>query len=660
MGGYLKEAPGAAGPAVLRRRVVRVLPGMLLGAALTGATVLPAPGALAAPPEASGSGCAHGEPGPSARQEEPFGAADERRAVRRTPRATASDCPAGEAKARVEPGPARPSGRPAQHGRFSKDPDEQHDEGRHTDEYRADAPQGGREQDGGEQGGREKSGRGQAGKQQDGQPGGERAEPQDGTGLSRPERLPARADLAALAPPLLRGVAPGETFDYTITVVNHGPAQATNVTATDELPAVLSFVSSKDGCTADGQEVLCGPVARLAPGDSASWVVTVRLDPAYTGDGSDIRNQATAMSDTFDPDPANNTGPHPGAGPPDGTVERPRTDLAVGKEFTGPDPVVPGTVFGYTLTAVNLGPSQATGVSLTDRLPDGLAFVDSPDGCTGEAGAYGTTVTCPAATDLAPDGHTAFTIRVRLDPGYTGDGSDLVNRVRARADTDDRVPENNTAELAGLPGGDGGPAPASADLVLAKRYELPDGTDAATPGETYAYVMTVRNQGPSTARDVTVTDPLPRALSFDGSPDGCTAEGATVTCGGSDRLGPGESAEYRITVRLDRDFDGDCATVDNTARVSSAVDDPDPADNTASVGAAARGAAGDCGVPIRPLPSPSPSPTHHGDEHGDHQGHHGHALPDTGNGTPGWLPWAAGLTLTAGAGLVVGVRRRRA
>ncbi|MCH0538167.1 DUF11 domain-containing protein [Streptomyces sp. MUM 203J] len=479
--------------------------------------------------------------------------------------------------------------------------------------------------------------------------------PRGTAGADRPQRFPGRADLAALSPVLPRDVAPGETYDYRITVVNHGPAQARNATAADELPPALSFVGSKDGCTAEGRRVTCGPVVTLDPGETASWTITVRLDPAYTGDGSDILNQATVSSDTGDPDPANNTGPHPGAGPPHGKVQPPRADLAVTKEFTDPDPVAPGAVLAYVLTARNHGPSQAVGVSVTDRLPEGLAFVDSPDGCTGEPGAYGGTVTCPETAVLGPGRRAVFTVRARLHPGYTGDGSDLVNRARTGARTGDPDQSNNTTELTGLPGDGGGPAPASADLVLAKRYELPDGADAATPGETYAYVMTVRNEGPSTARDVTVTDPLPRALSYAGSSDGCSAEGATVTCGGSGSLAPGQTAEYRFTVRLARDFDGDCAAVDNTARASSAVHDPDTGNNAATVGKTTPGETGDCGVPVRPRPGPSPSPTHH-----DHDHDHDHTLPDTGSGVPGWLPWTAGLALAAGSGLVVLVRRRRA
>ncbi|MGW4380217.1 DUF11 domain-containing protein [Kitasatospora sp. NPDC004531] len=126
-------------------------------------------------------------------------------------------------------------------------------------------------------------------------------------------------------------VGPGETFQYTVTASNAGPSQAVDVKATDTLPAQLSFVSSADGCTATGQTVGCGPVAGLAAGASKAWTFTVRLDAAYTGDGSDIANRATVSSDTGDPNPANNTGPEPGVGLPGGAPGPAVADLELSK-----------------------------------------------------------------------------------------------------------------------------------------------------------------------------------------------------------------------------------------------------------------------------------------------------------------------------------------
>ncbi|MFB6814176.1 hypothetical protein ACFCV8_06490 [Streptomyces sp. NPDC056347] len=142
----------------------------------------------------------------------------------------------------------------------------------------------------------------------------------------------AAADLSAgKAPVGNTAVGPGTTFQYTVTAANAGPSQAVNVRATDTLPAALSFVSSSSGCTGSGRTVSCGPQAVLHAGESASWTFTVRLDPAYTGNGSDIANQAAVSSDTSDPDPANNTGPQPGAGLPGGTPAPAQADLELGK-----------------------------------------------------------------------------------------------------------------------------------------------------------------------------------------------------------------------------------------------------------------------------------------------------------------------------------------
>ncbi|MFF2198571.1 DUF11 domain-containing protein, partial [Streptomyces sp. NPDC058157] len=123
-------------------------------------------------------------------------------------------------------------------------------------------------------------------------------------------------------------VAPGETFDYALTVVNNGPSQAEQITVTDTLPTELSFVSGDPGCSA-GRTVSCGPLAKLAPGASMTWVIKVKLDANYTGNGSEIRNTASVSALTRDPKTDNNTSAP--AGPPGGRVKDPTADLEVGK-----------------------------------------------------------------------------------------------------------------------------------------------------------------------------------------------------------------------------------------------------------------------------------------------------------------------------------------
>ncbi|WP_415953202.1 lectin-like domain-containing protein [Streptomyces sp. KLOTTS4A1] len=137
------------------------------------------------------------------------------------------------------------------------------------------------------------------------------------------------ADIAAQKEAVGEGpVAPGETFRYTLTAVNKGPADAGDVSVTDALPSGLTFLASPDGCTRSGQTVTCPAKSALAVGESTSWTITVRLDPTYEGDGSDVLNTVTATARQDDPVPGNNTSA--AVGPPGG-VTGPQADLALTK-----------------------------------------------------------------------------------------------------------------------------------------------------------------------------------------------------------------------------------------------------------------------------------------------------------------------------------------
>ncbi|MFB9371401.1 DUF11 domain-containing protein [Kitasatospora albolonga] len=596
-------------------------------------------------------------------------------------------------------------------------------------------------------------------------------------------------------PPTAR-VAPGETFRYTITVVNHGPSAARDVVVTDNLPRPLLFVSSEDGCAARGQKVTCGPRPLVVPGTTASWVILVRLDPAYSGTGEEIANQGSVAAGTPDPRPANNTGPRPGAGLPGGSVTGPTADLAITKKHAATGPAGPGETFDYLLTVVNHGPSEAARVVVADRLPPALAFVSSADGCTGPADAYGAELSCPVADRLAPDTPKTYALTVRLDPDYRGDGADVVNRATVSSATADPVPANDTAALTGLPNLDGsvrpGPPTAdhavtvasatavqpgrrstarltvsnlgpstrrqpaavtvtmpertrvpdsglppgceaeqggrrmrctvapglrraadgpfavdfpvdvapsappnaplaggsavvsspedrnstndsaswnaatlggSADLETTKRAVLGSGRQAVSPGDVFTYRVGVRNHGPSDARGVTVTDPLPAPLVLVSAPDGCGAVGRTVTCRPPGPLPAGETVRFELTVRLAEQFRGTGVAVDNIATATSDTPDPDPANNS-NRPATTGPDGGPLPVTLPPSPSPSPSPSPEptvrptppppptptpGPQ----------PLPDTGSHLPTGLPVAASVALLAGAGLVTVARRRR-
>ncbi|AXG79102.1 DUF11 domain-containing protein [Streptomyces paludis] len=240
---------------------------------------------------------------------------------------------------------------------------------------------------------------------------------------------------------------PGTTFDYRITVKNNGPsADAYNVTLTDDLPQGLSYVASTpDGCTVSGRAVSCKRATPLKVGETTEYILTVKVDPAYAGDGSDMKNTARVTADNIDPNSDNDSNT---AVPPGGGIAPPAADLGIVKKTVTDTPVAPGETFEYAVTVTNNGPSQAQQVRVTDALPAALSFVSSDDPCVS-----GRTVVCGPLDTLAPGASVSYVFKVKLAADYTGDGSDIGNRASVTSPTADPNSGNNTSAVTGPPGG---------------------------------------------------------------------------------------------------------------------------------------------------------------------------------------------------------------
>jgi uncharacterized repeat protein (TIGR01451 family) len=100
-----------------------------------------------------------------------------------------------------------------------------------------------------------------------------------------------------------------------------------------------------------------------------------------------------------------------------------------------PDPVGVGSELTYRLRVSNLGPSDATGVIVTDTLPANVNFVSASSGCSRS----GSIVTCELG-DMS-DGETAVRL-IRVRPTTAGN---LINTATVTANETDPDPRNNTA-----------------------------------------------------------------------------------------------------------------------------------------------------------------------------------------------------------------------
>ncbi|MCH0558143.1 MULTISPECIES: DUF11 domain-containing protein [Streptomyces] len=342
----------------------------------------------------------------------------------------------------------------------------------------------------------------------------------------------------------------------------------------------------------------------------------------------------------------------------------------------------PGTTavrgtFDYVVKVTNHGPSDARGVTVVDHLPPALEFVSSPDGCA----AQGRTVTCGVLPVLPVGSVHTWVVTVRLAPGYGGDGSDIVNEAEVGSDTADPAPENNTTSLTGL---EIPPSARTADLALEKTAVLGPGRKVVRPGETFDYLIMVRNHGPVEAREVRVTDTLPRSLDLLSSPDDCMmAPGGDrlVVCPVRDRLGADETVRYRITVKVKDEPGGSpprdrCTPIDNVARVDAMTFDPNTSDNANKPGTTGPDGGRLCLVAEEDGHHPDHGNRpphgdgHHSDGHagrpdghggrGSHgqEGGHQAELAHSGSGVPPWLMWTSAGLLAVGAVLRLATRRR--
>ncbi len=109
-------------------------------------------------------------------------------------------------------------------------------------------------------------------------------------------------DLAITKTASIPAAAPGQTFDYTLVVVNNGPSTATGVTVADTLPSgfsLISATSTQGTCT--GTAAVSCTIGTMLNGAS----VTITLH-GTAGNGS-LSNTATVTSNETDTTPANNS-----------------------------------------------------------------------------------------------------------------------------------------------------------------------------------------------------------------------------------------------------------------------------------------------------------------------------------------------------------------
>jgi len=340
----------------------------------------------------------------------------------------------------------------------------------------------------------------------------------------------------------------GNTLTYTLQVSNDGPSDASGVTLTDTLPAGVTLASADPSQGSFDDTTGVWSVGNLASGDSASLTLVLTVDSSTTGA---LFNRAVVSGDQDDPDTANNTDT-------EWTTVETSTDLAVTKS-DDPDPVFAGNTLTYTLQVSNTGPSDASGVTLTDTLPTGVTFVSAdPD-----QGSFDDTTGVWSIGNLASGDSASLTLVLTVDSSTTGI---LSNEAIVSGDQDDPNSTNDSATERTT-------VETSADLAVTKA----DDPDPVFAGNTLTYTLQVSNTGPSDATGVTLTDTLPTGVTFVSADPSQGSFDDTTGAWSVGALASGDSASLTLVVTVDSSTTG---ILSNRAIISGDQDDPNTANNT--------------------------------------------------------------------------------
>jgi uncharacterized repeat protein (TIGR01451 family) len=377
--------------------------------------------------------------------------------------------------------------------------------------------------------------------------------------------------------------AAGSDVSFDVTISNFGPDDAPTATLNDPLPAGMTFVSETQN---NGPVFSCSTpsvgtngtvnctIPTLTAGSSANFTIVANI-PLGTAPGTTFTNIATASSQIFDPDSENDSGTS------SVTVPTPQADIQVQK--TGPGSASPDTDVVYSITVNNAGPDAADAVELDDTLPGTMTFVSFNQNsgpafsCSFPGLGSGGTITCSIAS-LAPGTMATFTLTGHIPPGAAS-GTSFNNTATVSTKTEDPDTNNNSSSSF--------LTVSTTDLAITKT-----GAATATAGSTITWTITAMNNGPDAESSASFTDVMPAGTTLNmfsqnnGPAAICSAPATglngTIICNFPLPFANGASAQFTLIANIAPAFTG---TLNNTANITGANADPNPANNSQTASA---------------------------------------------------------------------------
>ncbi|KAF2507285.1 DUF11 domain-containing protein, partial [Flavobacterium arcticum] len=342
----------------------------------------------------------------------------------------------------------------------------------------------------------------------------------------------------------------GTEVIYIMTVTNDGPATAQDINVVYDIPNGITEYSWIASNGPDGDNVpLDLNVPTLNAGESIIYSITLVVPESFSGD---LVTEATVTSDN-DPDTSCTDCI-------DIDTQELLADIVV-VNTNNQDVYTEGATSIYTVTVTNNGPTEAHNVVVQNAIPVGISSFS----WTGSNGSSGTDTALDDTIPVLAVGETVtYTINLDVPVGYT---DALSSETTVTSDTTD--PDTTCDECIDTDYSTN----INADLLITKT--LASGT-TYTAGTNAVYTITVTNQGPGAATNVTVQDIVPAGLT---ATDAVWYGNGTSGTGDLNdviaTMSPNTTVTYQFTIPVPSDFD-QATDITNEVTVTSDTTDPTP------------------------------------------------------------------------------------
>ncbi len=317
----------------------------------------------------------------------------------------------------------------------------------------------------------------------------------------------------------------GDLVNFTITITNHGPSDATNVNITDVLIDAFEYIDS-EGSYDNSTRTIIWNIGNLDNGSSVSVWVVVR-----------------ALSNGFLPNIAHVNSTENRTGNENGTIVviYPAVNMTLVKKSNLTDNAKVGDLVNFTIDITNHGPSDATNVNVSDILDNAFEYIDSD-------GSYDniTREVTWSSNKLENGSSISVWVVVRVLTNGT------FENVATVTSTENKTGTSNKTDVTVDP---------VVNFTLVKKSNV---TGNATVGDLVNFTIEVTNVGPSNATAVNVNDVLDGAFEYVSS-QGSYDDASHEVTWNIDQLNSGETVSVWVVVRVLTN-----GTFENTASVTSA------------------------------------------------------------------------------------------